>query len=76
MFEEEWGNEDHYQQKKNRRGSEQINLKNEGLLHEMDSSAIRRKEDEEFEFFNELYAGISALFEQQDRQQSEGDEND
>ena len=69
--EEDWDSDDklakdYYQ---NRRGSEQMNLKPNNLLTSDKGSPKQQVEaDPELDFFQEMYAGISTLFEAEDHE--------
>ena len=72
LFDEGWADEDgiYFQQKKVRRGSEQINLKQglhestEHFQEEINESSLKKDDDEAaLDFFQELYAGVSNMFE-------------
>lgn len=65
---EDWGSEGHHNKmyyQKYRRGSEQIKLNKEGLLQDIQVT-------EEEDFFTQLYAGIPALFDTEDKSEAYG----
>lgn len=73
---EDWGSDDqlskdYYQ---NRRGSEQMNLKPNNLLTSDKGSPKQKVEDDpELDFFQEMFAGISTLFEAEDHESPKED---